>query len=430
MNNSTKSFTYNFENVVLYDFDGNESTTNDQIVANGSISFDTDVTFEVEIEDSLKKLFFESDFISNFNLAITSSGDFLEINKSKKIVEFDGPLIYFITPTTPPVPIIITTKIGTYIDINGSFSQLSTSLNQDATLTLGASYNGQWDSIYSFQTDFQFNLPQFPRNIKSSVCALGRLSAYLYDFAGIYAEPKGGLEFESWIEGTNRYWEFSGKLQGDLGIDMNLFGRSIANFNTTLIDYSKILASGNEQLLLKTITIQPRSGDGKDMSVRTTFYPSGGDTYQSYDDSYLDVYSSSASKRDSLIQFPFSSVPFGLDIFSAKLQLYGCGAYYGESPDVKIYKILTPWEESEWGPASTNQGPSYGEFITSSTMINETKWYEWNITSLVQSWIDGESNYGLALTTNCSRPIGEEGFRSSDCTDLTKHPKIIINYFE
>ena len=423
-------FTYNFDDVVIFDFDENLSTTYDQIIANGKISFDTNFTLNFEIGDSLENLSFEGEFSDNLNLTISSSDYSSNIDEYKKIAYHEFPDIWFTIPVTPPIPVVLTPAIEFGVGIKGHLPELSTSLNQNANLTIGAFYDDQWHPIKNFQNNFDFYPPHFSGDSDVFAYASGKLLVYLYHSIGGYAEAKAGPEFKSWIEGINNYWELSGKLQGGLGIDIGIFGRSLADFNANLIDYSKLLGSGSEQLPLETLVIQPGS-EGKDMFIKTSFWSSG-DKYSSYDTTFLDVeyFGSSAWRSDSLIQFPLSSIPFNANVVSAKLQLYGCGAYYNEFPKVKVYRITSPWTESEWGPSSTNQGPSYGEFITSSTMENTTKWYEWNITSLVKDWVNGDPNYGLMLKTDYQRPNDEQGFKSSDYSVSSERPKLIINYLE
>ena len=110
--------------------------------------------------------------------------------------------------------------------------------------------------------------------------------------------------------------------------------------------------------------------------------------------------------------------------------LYGQGSFIGENnlSSVKVYKIKGPWEESttEW-----DNKPLYENSRISSTRLSQgIDWHKWDITSLVQSWINGEINYGLALTTNDSRSTGEEnGFKSSDYQkNSSLRPKLIIVY--
>jgi len=423
-------FTYNFKDVVLFDFDGNTLTTYDQIIANGKISFDTNFSLDFEMGDSLEKLSFEGEFIDNIDITASSSDSFSNIDEYKQIAYHEFPDIWLTIPVTPPIPIIITPAIEFGVGIEGHLPKLSTHLSQNATLTIGASYNGRWYPIHDFQNNFNFNPPHFSGDSEVFAYASGKFLVYLYHSIGGYAEAKAGPEFKSWIEGVNNYWELSGRLQGDLGIDIGIFGRSLADFNANLIDYSRLLGSGSEQLPLETLVIQP-GPEGKDAYVKLIRWNDGSESYSGEGDSdYLEIFYEDYGRTiyESLIQFPLSSIPSTAEVVSAKLALYGQGAFVQETSNIYVNKITSSWDESS---VKWNTKPSYGDIISSSTMTDETKWHEWNITSVVQDWINGSFNYGLALKTYDSRPVlSDHSFKSSDYSDSTKRPKLIIQYID
>ena len=131
---------------------------------------------------------------------------------------------------------------------------------------------------------------------------------------------------------------------------------------------------------------------------------------------------------ETLIQPPSLTIPPNSDIVSAKLVLYGNGIFNitGSSARIDAKKVLTPWEEStvKW-----NSKPLYGETVSSSVVYdNLAKNYEWDITSLVKSWFNGQiTNNGLALST-IDNPDGIARFNSREHSDASKRPMLIVTY--
>ena len=105
-------------------------------------------------------------------------------------------------------------------------------------------------------------------------------------------------------------------------------------------------------------------------------------------------------ERDPLVKFDISSIPSGSTINSATLKLY---YYYwwDNNPaghDLKLYKITSSWDEDT---VTWNTQPSYASQPTTySTVPSSTGvWMEWDVTSDVQDFVDGDAtNYGWKIT--------------------------------
>ena len=145
------------------------------------------------------------------------------------------------------------------------------------------------------------------------------------------------------------------------------------------------------------------------------------------DDKFLEVTKlAGAYEYESLIQFPLSSIPSSAKISSAKLMLYGVGAFYADETTVRVRKILGDWNESvQW-----NSKPRYdSKDVTNSTLRSVRAWHEFDITSVVEEWHKGTSNYGVSLIANYKRPMDNSAFFSGDNLDSEHRPKLVIEYY-
>jgi hypothetical protein len=99
-----------------------------------------------------------------------------------------------------------------------------------------------------------------------------------------------------------------------------------------------------------------------------------------------------------LIEFTdLSALPSGATINSAKLGLYRYDAHpSGDPVTLDAHQITSSWAES----VAYSTQPSYNSTIESSVTLSGTAdgWYEWDVTNLVQQWVDGSiPNYGVAI---------------------------------
>jgi hypothetical protein len=139
-----------------------------------------------------------------------------------------------------------------------------------------------------------------------------------------------------------------------------------------------------------------------------------------------------------LIEFTdLTAIPAGATINSAKLGLYRYDNLNGDPLVLDVYQITSSWSET----VTYSTQPTYNSTPESSTTLSGTDagWYEWDITNLVQQWIDGTAaNYGLAIFNHGSGLY--QRFASSDNaagvpsgtplppTDASYRPYLNIDY--
>jgi Zn-dependent metalloprotease len=126
-----------------------------------------------------------------------------------------------------------------------------------------------------------------------------------------------------------------------------------------------------------------------------------------------------------LIRFDFSPIPPNAIIQSAILQMYNSGgSTMPASLTVGIYRLDGNWSEIgvRWSiqPARAAIGKSTPIGLTNG-------YYSWEITDLVQDWVDGaRPNFGLALLSEPETIVGYRTFSSRENPALA--PQLLVSY--
>jgi len=144
--------------------------------------------------------------------------------------------------------------------------------------------------------------------------------------------------------------------------------------------------------LSNTTLIQPGPTDIKDTWVYDNEDYSHGD--------WGNLLANELSTWDQRILIEFtdlSALSSAGTINSAKLGLYRYDAHpSGDPVTLDAHQITSSWAES----VAYSAQPTYNSTIESSVTLSGTAdaWYEWDVTNLVQQWIDGSiPNYGVAI---------------------------------
>jgi hypothetical protein len=140
----------------------------------------------------------------------------------------------------------------------------------------------------------------------------------------------------------------------------------------------------------------------------------------------------------SLIEFNISSIPAGNTVVSAKLQINVLYSSSDNNITISLYRLTSPWNESEatWSNRTISElwnttGGSYAEEVDSLQFSNESRFYNFTITNLVRNWVNGSyTNYGIILVSNDSSTGNRREIDSSDSTNSSARPKLVIDYTE
>ena len=135
------------------------------------------------------------------------------------------------------------------------------------------------------------------------------------------------------------------------------------------------------------------------------------------------------SSERSFIRFDLSSIPAGAAIEDATLLLYltDWDRRYADETSISVTQVLAEWTEADinWN----NQPDTYWPEALDSTLVTDVLGdYSWNVTSLVQSWVNEPSdNYGLMLFGEETGPLALRVFNSREYPKIPL-PRLRIRY--
>lgn len=153
-----------------------------------------------------------------------------------------------------------------------------------------------------------------------------------------------------------------------------------------------------------------------------------------------------SNDRNALIRFSLEALPPGARVTDAKLALYlegGSGVINGV---LDLHAINRSWVEGIYNAVNpaTGEGVTYSEYdggnlwstpggdydvaIIDSLILPAmtSGWYEWDVSSQIQAWLDGAPNYGFLLREG-GGDAGDINFVSSDNSATPEfHPRLSI----
>jgi LysM repeat protein len=207
------------------------------------------------------------------------------------------------------------------------------------------------------------------------------------------------------------------------------------NHGTTVEDIKRVNCLTDEVIQAgEWLWLPPRSIPETitiDLEADADAYVIIGDYYNHGSEPELIVYSADwgegyYGQYQSFIHFDLSPISAGAKIEDATLLLYLVGLSQTSTPPntITVTRVLSDWTETGINgssPPDTNRPES-----AASARVNGTPGdYGWNVTSLVQSWVDGtNNNYGLMLWDTW-----RYSFSSRDSTEYPP-PRLRIRYIE
>ncbi|UCG68511.1 MAG: DNRLRE domain-containing protein [Thermoplasmata archaeon] len=160
----------------------------------------------------------------------------------------------------------------------------------------------------------------------------------------------------------------------------------------------------------------------------------------------LIVGSSSFTFR-SLIRFDTNLIPSDSIITDAILQLWVEGL--SNNIQINVYRLVQDWDEGSdngtekpakdgvtWEKADAQPDTPWGQFggnrdplvYCSTTVTTLDNWHYFDLTSLVQEWVNGNGNYGLLLKQANEGLDNMVEFTSDDSLSSDHRPQLIVNW--
>ena len=240
------SFYVKFDDAVVYDDDGNPATTDDQVLASGSIELEPTVDFRLRIQDwEIEDLYFaltaQETAALNFEVKLEKS----LIKKEKRLGE---PIqLPKITVKVGRLPLVFTPVLTFHVGIDGSAHvRVVTGVEQVLTATAGAKYaGGAWEPVSGLSNHFAFTPPTIEAGLDFKGYANTRLQLLLYGFVGPYASVGPYLKLVADPCATP-WWQLYGGLEVPVGVRVDLLGyKTIASHELLAIGTKYMLAQAS-----------------------------------------------------------------------------------------------------------------------------------------------------------------------------------------
>lgn len=224
------------------------------------------------------------------------------------------------------------------------------------------------------------------------------------------------------------------------GIGAVAISGSTSVYPTTTITYILIASNGagsnsatvtvtvNPSVIEQNMIIQPGPEEGKDSSVQSKYSGAnfGTSTYAMIGNDF------GPPIARTYLQFDLSTLPNNINITAANLMVYQYHYFYPLNFDIAIHRVTSIWEENA---ITWDNQPNYNllsEDHISVTNADDDTWISWNITDLVQGWMEGSfPNYGVVLK-DTDEDLVDQHIRcwTSDYTDdPSLRPKLEIKYY-
>lgn len=220
---------------VLYDHDGDEETTNDQVKATGTLLLDISYEFDIEVEDfSLQELSFIGTADETTDLQISATYEVSLVDKEFKIYR------HTLSPFTAYLggffPVTITPVLTIRVGMDGNVHVgVTTGVTQEASLEVGATFeNDSWQNTGEYSNTFDYNPPTLSAGLNLKVFTGPSLSLLIYGVIGPEIKIDFYLELEADLW-SSPWWVLYGGLEAQAGIKIEVFGHLLADYSATVI---------------------------------------------------------------------------------------------------------------------------------------------------------------------------------------------------
>jgi hypothetical protein len=278
-----KGFVFAFNDIELYDADGDAATRGDRVWADGNVSFEPVLELELEIDGfELKKLIFAigADQTATIQLTAGREATFAE---SRTLDEIE------LTPITfsiGPVPVVLVPRIALLAGVDGLVTaELTAGVSEDITARVGFGYeNGSWSPVAELDPNAQFDAPQFRDGAKGTarLWAGPRAELAAYGVAGVYGELRGFIRGE--IDSTaNPWWTLSAGIDARAGVFVEVLDDTVADYHTDPLEQSVSLGdaggpapSAGEGVVTWARSFGGAENDNNDSALAVIGTPEGG----------------------------------------------------------------------------------------------------------------------------------------------------------
>ncbi len=234
------NFLFELNSVVLYDEDGNHATIEDQIIANGYLSFAPKYVLRVKVVGGELEIYFSHTESMQSRISITSKIS-LSVSSEIPITPMPIPLGAF---PVPGLPIVVTPVFQVMAGVSGSFSAgVSTSVTHSTNLTAGVHYFDEAAHPFSSHTDdFDFNQPYFTSGVSFKTYAGPKWTFLLNAIAGPHVKVSLAIKLDI-TPSSETYLALWGGVELPVGISMPIFSFFKVDIQILSINFLQLLYS-------------------------------------------------------------------------------------------------------------------------------------------------------------------------------------------
>ena len=260
---------------VVFDLDGDEATTFDQVNLSGVFSIGAGIDIWAQIDNKkLRIAWIEAYGDVHFDLVAKAGGTFLKFEKEKRIAKFN---IKSFVVNIGPMPVVLTPRISLYAGVEGEISwKLETSVSYDAHIRANVTYapnqQHQWTSDFQKGQDFTFTPPDV--TIKGEFYPYLRpafsILVYKQDLTKAELYTRVGLKFESEISlfSNTDTASLSACVDAGAKVDFDFLSKNVFTYEKEFFsECGKLWGwSGKIDLTTGLIAYYPLDGSAEDAS--------------------------------------------------------------------------------------------------------------------------------------------------------------------
>lgn len=233
------------DDVVLWDGDGNPSTTGDQIKADGSIFIDPTMNFSFDIHNGkLGKFYFSVKNVQSSKLTIFVGSEVFSRECDYSLVRITMNPIYIQAGLVPIVAVpVLEINLGAKVEVN---LRVEAEVTQSAELEYGVQYvNGLWEPISHSELSLTYEPPQLSASVEVKGYFGPQLNLLLYGIAGPYTNANIFLKLDADILDTP-WWTLYGGGEIGVGVQVDFLGNTLADiYLPNVLNYQQIIAQAN-----------------------------------------------------------------------------------------------------------------------------------------------------------------------------------------
>jgi hypothetical protein len=252
---------------VLYDKDGNNQTTNDQIKASGSLSLDP--VFNAHIGFHCGFLCLDPDIDFKFEVGLQEKAALKIVAKvafsaSKEIPIF----VHHFTPITfsiGPIPVVITPIFTIKLKLDGSIGvDVTFEASQTLSAVAGVKYTDDFHNISDISNSFAATAGDSKVFANVNVKLPVRADFLLYGVVGPFVSIVPKLGFDAVIP-RDPVWKLFGGVEGNVGLHVEILGYT-KDFTANLFDLTaQIAQSTNAAPTIKFLSPNPNENLSSDV---------------------------------------------------------------------------------------------------------------------------------------------------------------------